>query len=103
MKKENLKQLLNLIVYVLKENNFGEDNKKIQNLYTSLSTLQNKLPTIDEIDKLEKEINYLEISYDAFNELSYYSNPLFASIKKKIHAEEVKKIREENRRKRGTN
>ena len=103
MEKESLKQLLNLIVNVLKENNFDEDNQKIQNLYMSLSTIQDKLPTITEIDKLEKEINYLEINYDAFNELSYYSNPLFASIKKKIHDEEVKKIREENRRKRGTN
>ena len=103
MEKENLKQLLNFIVKVLKENNFGEDEQKVHNLYTSLSTLQDKLPTIEEIDKLEKEINYLEINYDEFNELSYYSNPLFANIKKKIHDEEVKKIREENRRKRETN
>jgi len=103
MKEEILKKLLNLIENILKENDFGEDNKKIQNLYTSLSTLHEKLPTITELDKLEKEINFLEINYDAFNELSYYSNPLFISIKKKIHTEEVKKIREENRRKRGTN
>lgn len=103
MEKESLKQLLNFIVNVLKENNFGEDEQRVQNLYTSLSTLQEKIPAIDEIDKLKKEINFLEINYDAFNELSYYSNPLFANIKKKIHDEEVKKIREENRRKRGTN
>jgi len=101
MGDENLKNILNILIEATKENDFGEDNKKIQNLYNSLSILQNKLPTNDEIDKLEEEINYLEIKYDIFNELSYYTPPLFITIKRKIHAEEVKKIREENRRKRG--
>jgi len=101
MEDENLKNILNILREASKENDFGEDNKKIQNLYNSLSILQNKLPTNDEIDKLEEEINYLEIKYDIFNELSYYTAPLFVTIKRKIHTEEVKKIREENRKKRG--
>lgn len=101
MEDENLKNILNILIEASKENDFGEDNKKIQNLYNSLSILQNKLPTNDEIDKLEEEINYLEIKYDIFNELSYYSDPLLVTIKHRIHAEEVKKLREEKRRKRG--
>lgn len=101
MEDENLKNILNILIESSKENDFGEDNKRIQNLYNLLSILQNKLPTNDEIDKLEEEINYLETKYDIFNELSYYTAPLFVTIKRKIHIEEVKKIREENRRKRG--
>lgn len=57
------------------------------------------MPTIIEIDKLKKEINYLEIKYDVFNDLSYYFDPLCMEVKKKIHGEEVKKIREEKKRK----
>ncbi len=101
MEDENLKSVLNILIEASKENDFGEDNKKIQNLYNSLSMLQNKLPTNDEIDELEEEINYLEIKYDIFNELSYYTAPLFVAIRRRIHTEEVKKLREENRRKRG--
>lgn len=100
MEDENLKNILNILVEATNENDFGEDNQKIQNLYNLLNILQEKLPTIDEIDKLENEINYLEIKYDIFNELSYYSAPLFVTIKRRIHAKEVEKLREENRRKR---
>lgn len=101
MEDENLKNILNILIGATKENDFGEDNQRIQNLRNLLNILQEKIPTIDEIDKLENEINYLEIKYDIFNELSYYSDPLFVTIKRRIHAEEVKKLREETRRKRG--
>lgn len=101
MEDENLKNILNILIEATKENDFGEDNQIIQNLRNMLNILQEKMPTIDEIDKLENEINYLEIKYDIFNELSYYSDPLFVTIRRRIHAEEVKKLREENRRKRG--
>ena len=100
MEDENLKNILNILIEATKENDFGEDNQIIQNLRNMLNILQEKMPTIDEIDKLENEINYLEIKYDIFNELSYYSDPLFVTIRRRIHAEEVKKLREENRRKR---
>ena len=101
MEDENLKNIFNILIEDTKENDFGEDNQIIQNLRNMLNILQEKMPTIDEIDKLENELNYLEIKYDIFNELSYYSDPLFVTIRRRIHAEEVKKLREENRRKRG--
>ena len=37
---------------------------------------------------------------DDFNDLVYYFNPLYVKIKKTIHEEKVKEIREENKRKR---
>lgn len=64
-----------------------------------MKKLHKELPTIIEIDKLKKEINYLEIKYDVFNDLSYYFDPLCMKVKQKIHNEEVKMIREENKRK----
>lgn len=100
MTEQNLKNVLMILTNAVKENNFGEDQQKIQNLCDSLKKLQNELPTTAEIDRLEKEINYFEIKYDVFNELSYYFDSLYGEVKCRIHSEEVKKIREENRKKR---
>lgn len=64
-----------------------------------LKNIQEEIPTINKLNKLQKEIEYLEIKYDIFNELSYYFNPLYIKIKNKIHENDVKKIREKNRKK----
>lgn len=101
MESENLKKLLVILTKALENNDFGKDEQKIQYLCNSFKKIQQKLPTTDEIDEIEKEINYLEIKYDIFNELSYYFDPLYIKIKNEIHAAKVKKIKEENRKKKG--
>lgn len=101
MKFEILNEMLITIEKALKNNNFNEDKQKVCDLYTSLKNIQYKLPNLDEIEKLKKDVNYLEIKYDEFNDLSYYFTPLYIEIKNKIHTENVKKIREKNRKKRG--
>lgn len=101
MELENLKDVLVILNNALKDNDFGEDNQRIKKLHNSLKNFYQELPTIIEMDKLEKEINYLEIKYDIFNELSYYFDPLYIKIKNKIHEIEIKKLREETRKKRG--
>lgn len=97
MEEQYLENILLILTEALKENNFGEDNKRIQNLCNLMKDLQNKITTNIEIDNLEKEINYLEIKYDIFNDLSYYFDPLCVRVKSKMHNDEVKKIREENK------
>ena len=101
MQNESLKSMISILTTAKKDNDFGEDNKIIDNLCILLKQLEIKMPTIDEINKIEKDILDLEIKYDIFNELSYYFNPLCIKIKNNIHNEEVRKIREENKTKRG--
>lgn len=101
MEDENLMNLLTFLANVLEKNNFSTDEQRVQLLYNSLRSIQQEIPSITEIEELKSEVNYLEVKYDEFNDLSYYFNPLYIRIKNKIHEEDVKRIREDNRRKRG--
>lgn len=103
METRDLKELLLFIANAKKNNDFGSDVEKIEYLYTELEKIQTKLPTIDELEKLRKIEIYLETAYDDFNDLSYYFSPYFIKIRNKIHQEYVKKIRRENKEKRGKN
>ena len=100
----NPNALQNLLVYlkdILDKNEFGNDNQKVKYLYNELEKIKNYLPTIEKIEELQKIEIDLEIKYDNFNDFSYYFNPFYTQIKKKIHDENVKKIREENKKKKG--
>lgn len=68
-----------------------------------IKKIQKILPTIDKLNELQKIAIDLEVKFDVLNELSYYFDPLYATIENEIHKEYVKKIREENRRKRDIN
>lgn len=103
MKSKELKNTLTILTKALEKNYFGNDIGKIHSLCNKLKNIEQKIPNLTELEELRKDIDYLEIKYDDFNDLSYYFNPLYIRIKRKIHDEVVKKIREENRRKRGMN
>ena len=103
MKNENLKQLLAVLTQSLEKKYFGEDKTKIQYLSAELGKIENQIPTFSKLEELKKFVNDLEVKYDDLNDLSYYFDPLYVEIKNNIHADEVKKIREENRRKREIN
>ena len=103
MKNENLKQLFAVLTQSLEKKDFGEDKTKIQYLSTELGKIENQIPMFSKLEELKKFVNDLEVKYDDLNDLSYYFDPLYVEIKNNIHADEVKKIREENRRKREIN
>lgn len=96
----NLDNLLKLLTETLKESDFGEDTQKITFFYNELQKLKNELPTVEKLEELKNIEFDLEVKYDDFVDLSYYFDPLYVEIKHKIHREEIKKIREENKRKR---
>ena len=100
MKSENLKQVLAFLTQILEKNDFGEDKQIIQYLFKELEKLEHQLPTDNKLEELQKIVIDLEIKYDDFNDLVYYFDPLYVKIKKTIHEEKVKEIREENKRKR---
>lgn len=103
MENENLKQLLVILTQSLEKNDFGEDKSKIQYLSYELGKLEKQIPTYSNLEELQKIVTDLEVKYDDFNELSNYFDPLYVEIKSNIHAEDIKKLREENRRKREKN
>ena len=92
MKSESLKQILAFLTRILEKNDFNEDKE--------LEKLEHQLPTDNKLEELQKIVIDLEIKYDDFNDLVYYFDPLYVKIKKTIHEEKVKEIREENKRKR---
>ena len=99
MNSKNLTDLLKILTVSIKENVFEEHKQKIQDFFSELKKIKKELPTIDKLEKLKKIEIDLEVKYDRFNELSYYFEPLYVEIKNEIHNENIKKIREENRRK----
>lgn len=103
MKNENLKQMLEVLTQSLETKDFGGDKTRIQFLSDELGKIENQIPTFCKLEELKKIVSDLEVKYDDFNDLSYYFDPLYVEIKNNIHADEVKKIREENRRKREMN
>lgn len=103
MEPKELNNILLFLANAIKDNDFGDDNTKIKDLYNELKNMQNVLPSEEELDKLQKIEIDLEVKHDSLNELSYYFNPLYVKVKKEIHEKNVKKIREEQKRKKGTN
>jgi hypothetical protein len=100
MDDENIKIILTILQDEISNNDYGEDNIKIEKLIKLLENLKVKLPNKDELEAIDKEITYLDQKYDVFNELLYYFGPINVKIEHEIHANEVKAIREEMRKKR---
>ena len=100
MKRKSLKQILAFLIKKKKKNDFNEDKQIIQYLFKELEKLEHQLPTDNKLEELQKIVIDLEIKYDDFNDLVYYFDPLYVKIKKTIHEEKIKEIREENKRKR---
>ena len=103
MKNENLKQILEILTQTLEKNDFGEDRQKIQYLSSELKKIENQIPTYSKLEEIQKIVTDLEVKYDDFNDLSYYFNPMCVKIKNNMHTEDVKKLREENKKKREIN
>lgn len=79
--------MLNVLIQVLKKNDFGEDKQKIQYLSNELKKIENQIPTYNKLEELRKIVIDLEVKYDDFNDLSYYFNPLYVKIKNTINEE----------------
>jgi hypothetical protein len=100
MENESFEIIFTMLQSELDKNKYGQDNKMIISLINSLKSIRQTLPSKDELEEIDKEITYLDQKYDAFNELSYYWTPICINIEHQIHDNEVKKLREEMRKKR---
>ena len=93
------KELFEYLGEVIRGNDFGADNEEVKNLYNELKQIVKILPTIEKLDKIKNKVIYFDQKYESLNELSYYFDPVYVKIKRGIHNEEVKKLREENKKK----
>lgn len=101
MFEKELNDLLLFLASALNESDFSDDNQKVQYFYEEIKKLENNFPTIEKINELQDIELDLEVKYESFYELDNYFNPVYSKVKNIIHNEEVNKLREENRRKRG--
>ncbi len=101
MEEKNIELLLDIFTKALESNKFSADNPNLMYISCFLKELQNKLPTFIELERAREIITDLEIKYEEFYEIANYFDPVYIKIKNILHKDEVKKIREENRRKRG--
>ena len=56
--------------------------------------------SIEELEDMKKMEQDLELKYDSLLDFNYYFDPFTVLVKKKIHENEVRKLRENNRRNR---
>lgn len=56
--------------------------------------------SIEELEDMKKMEQNLELKYDLLLDFNYYFDPFTVLVKKKIHENEVRKLRENNRRNR---
>ena len=61
---------------------------------------KDKIPSIEKLEELKSIEVELHTNFEELYELGNYFDPIFIKIKKIIHEEKVKEIREENKRKR---
>lgn len=97
MEFEKINKTISYIEEFMKNYKFDSD---IKDFYQKLIFLKRKLPTLKELGELEKDEINIEIKYDELCELNYYFDPSCVIIRKKIHDNYVKKLREKNKLKR---
>lgn len=103
MNTENLSKTMQFLASIIKSNYPINEKEKLKYLYNELENIKNKLPTEEKINELRKIVIDLEVKYDVLNEFSYYFDPFYVEVKRKIHEEYVKEIREKNKEKRMKN
>ena len=111
--EESLNKILEILNVIVKDQQYYDDFTLIKDLIVKINQILNSEINItdDLLDGLEKDLNYLDQKY--FAQLVYLKNKyvelndvvrIFAPIqnyyKKKHHEMYVKKLREENRKKR---
>lgn len=96
--QEELNNILQFLKNVQDNSNLGNDNIKIKHLYKELSKIQNKLPSVERLEEIQRLETDLEIKYDCLNELSYYFDPLYIKIKNAIHKKNVEKLRNKSKK-----
>ncbi len=92
--EENMNQLLNILNDFIEKYPEIKDIEIVKNVVGNLLQLQKNNINLD---KLEKNIIYLDTNYDELNEISYYFTPIIISIKKEKHKKMIDELRINNK------
>ncbi len=99
--KESLNKMLDILEHLVNDNQYDNDFALIQDLIKRINSILNDDNiTNDFLDKMDKDLNYLDQKYDDLFDLINLFDPIYVELKKKNHINYVEKLREENRKKR---
>lgn len=76
-----------------------EEKNKFKYFYEEIAKLDDKIPSIEKLEELKSIEVELETKFEELYELGNYFDPIFIKMKKNIHEESMRKIREKNRKK----
>lgn len=76
-----------------------EEKNKFKYFYEEIAKLDDKIPSIEKLEELKSIEVELETKFEELYELGNYFDPIFIKMKKNIHEESIRKIREKNRKK----
>ena len=97
MEYNELERILLYLSNSLNESNDTIFKEKVSYFKSELERLKYNIPSIEEIEKLEIE---LETKYDLLLELNNYFDPIYIKLLDDIHKRKVNEIRNQNRLKR---
>ena len=93
--------MLDILEHLVNDNQYDDDFTLIQDLIKRINSILNDDNiTNDFLDKMDKDLNYLDQKYDDLFDLINLFDPIYVELKKKNHINYVEKLREENRKKR---
>ena len=77
----------------------SEEKNKFKYFYEEIGKIDDKIPSIEKLEELKSIEVELETKFEELYELGNYFDPIFIKMKKNIHEESIRKIREKNRKK----
>lgn len=80
-----------------------DTKSKLNYLYDEIMSFENKIPSIEKMNELQKIEIELETNCEDLYELGNYFDPVFIRMKNLIYKNNVLKLREKNRKKRAMN
>ena len=102
MSDNNVLKLTTMLKNLLESEKYQEENALIQETYLKVVKLYKKKDNVtsDDLDSINENIKYLDMKYDDLFDLVNLYDPIRINLKKIIQEKKIKKIREENRKKR---
>jgi hypothetical protein len=100
MIEENINSLISVLFEHVNECDY-QNQILAKKFCKKLEEIKVTIPTSTELENLQKDETVLETKYENYYDIGNYFDQLYVEIKKEIHENEVKQIREKNRRKNG--
>ena len=92
--------MLDILNIIVKDKHYYDDLTLIKNLIMKINQMLNDDNINDEfLEEMDKDLNYLDQKYDDLFDLINLFDPIHFELKKKNHIKYVKRLREENRKK----